>query len=140
MPLLLIIALLSLTAYAKPAKAIPSTATKYIFETLVRSTGDQTPPKAPRTIEAKNVDCRVGSGSPMKYQCKATFNIDGKDVEKSIDGDHNKFYEYLNAKSAIPVSEVRIGGVYYKANKISCTYSLDGGNYYSCTSDVTVKF
>ena len=87
-----------LTAHAKvPNKSVPSTATQYIFETLVKSTGDLTLQKAPKTIEAKNIECTSGSGAPHQLKCSATFNIENIEVKKDISGDNNKFFQYLTA-------------------------------------------
>ncbi len=129
------------SAYAKKSEnSVPSSATQYIFDTLVKSSGDLKVPKPPRTTEVKNIKCIVGSGRPYQYNCSATFTIESKEVEKPIVGDNNKFFEYLDAKDGIALDEIKIGATEYRANKITCSYSLDSGNYYKCVSETSVKF
>lgn len=122
------------------SKSVPSSATQYIFESLVKSALESEKPKAPMKIEATNLECILGSGKPHQFNCKATFTINTQEVRKPIAGDQNKFFEYLDAKGGIAVSEVKLGGTEYKAKKITCSYSLDQNTYYTCVSDISTKF
>ncbi len=141
MKFILFISMLAFDSHATmPSKFIPSTATQFIFESLIRSTGDLKEAKAPRTIEAKDIVCTIGSGRPRTVKCKAKFNVENREVEKNIEGDNNKFFEYLKATSAISILERAIGATMYGTNRLSCTYELTGGMYYRCVSEVSVKF
>ncbi len=117
--------------------ATPATATKEIFEILVKTDNFQAKLSAPMTIDVKNIVCSIGSGSPKKFACSAQFS---KGSLKNIEGNNNIFFQHLSEKNAIALDDVKKGGSTYTAKSISCSYSLDQQPYYNCTSDVSIKF
>lgn len=117
--------------------SIPSNATEKIFEMLVRTDTSEAKLTAPMEIRVENIICKIGSGSPKKFVCSAKFL---KKEQKEIAGDNNIFFQYLFDRNAIALVEMVKGSSTYKAESITCRYALNQLPYFSCVSEVSVKF
>jgi len=123
--------------YQKPSISI--VATQKIFENLMMAQDPKVIFKAPMSVNAKNIECTIGSGDPNNFKCSAEFEIDGKIQKKKIPNS-NEFFKFLSAYKAIAIKEIMIGATHYAAKNLSCYYSLDNQPYYKCNSGVDVFF
>jgi hypothetical protein len=109
-----------------------------LFNLLASFNGKKTPQKPPSTFYVKNISCYVSSEA-KDVRCDGVVQKKGK--EEAIPLANSKaLFDYLKKNKAVFLYQGGLGGVTYKIEQLSCTYSRSGYPYYVCHSKGTVEF